>query len=53
MQDFRKLRVWQKAQELSVEIYRYTADFPKDETYGLLENLRRCVLAEKDPPECG
>jgi four helix bundle protein len=45
MQDFRKLRVWHKAQELSVEIYKYTAGFRKDETYGLRGQLRRASVS--------
>ena len=40
MQDFRKLRVWQRAQELCVDLYRYTAEFPSEERFGLIAQLR-------------
>lgn len=43
MQDFRKLRVWQRAHGLTVEIYRVTRAFPKDELYGLTSQLRRAA----------
>ena len=41
MQDFRKLRVWQRAQELCVQVYQYSADFPVEERYGMSSQLRK------------
>lgn len=41
MQDFRNLRVWQKAHELALLTYRITADFPKDEIFGLRHSMRK------------
>ena len=35
MQPFRKLVVWQKAHQLTLDLYRHTAKFPSDERYGL------------------
>jgi four helix bundle protein len=40
-QDFRTLRVWQVAHTLTLEIYRVTANFPRDELYGLTSQVRR------------
>jgi four helix bundle protein len=45
MQDFHKLRVWQQAQELCVEIYRFTSDFPREERYGVTGQVRRSAVA--------
>jgi four helix bundle protein len=45
MQDFRKLRVWNMAQDLSVRIYEYSTCFPRDETYGLRGQLRRASVS--------
>ena len=45
MQDFRKLIVWQRAQETCVEIYELTADFPPQERYGLTSQLRRAAVS--------
>lgn len=41
MQDFRKLKVWQKAHQLTLSTYKITKLFPKVETYGLTSQLRR------------
>lgn len=41
MQDFRKLKAWQKAHGLTLDIYRTTASFPREEMYGLTSQLRR------------
>ena len=41
MQDFKSLKVWEKAHGLTLEIYRYTKDFPKEELYSLINQLRR------------
>jgi four helix bundle protein len=41
MQDFRKLLVWQKAHELALFTYRITAEFPKEELFGLRNTLRK------------
>lgn len=41
MQDFQKLLVWQKAHELALLTYRLTADFPRDELFGLRNSLRK------------
>ena len=41
MKDFRELKVWQKAHQLTLAVYRVTADFPRQELYGLTSQLRR------------
>ena len=41
MRDFRQIRVWEKAHQLTLEIYKVTAHFPKEELYGLTSQLRR------------
>ena len=41
MRDFRNLKVWQKAHELTLVVYRKTRGFPRDELYGLTSQLRR------------
>jgi four helix bundle protein len=38
---FRELNVWRKAHLLTLEIYRVTAGFPRDERFGLTGQLRR------------
>jgi four helix bundle protein len=42
---FRNLVVWQKAYEMTLEIYRITKRFPKSETYGLISQIQRAVMS--------
>jgi len=39
--EFKDLRVWGEAKDLVLEIYKVTEQFPKTETYGLADQLRR------------
>ena len=41
MKDFKSLAVWQKAHQLTLDIYKATIDFPKQELYGLTSQIRR------------
>lgn len=41
MQDFKNLKVWQKAHELALFTYQITAEFPKEELFGLRNTLRK------------
>lgn len=41
MQDFKNLKVWQKAHELGPFTYKITVDFPKEELFGLRNTLRK------------
>ena len=41
MRDFRELKVWGKAHQLTLAIYRATSTFPKEELYGLTSQIRR------------
>ena len=44
-QDAQDLKVWQRAIDLTVCIYRLTQSFPKEETYGLISQLRRASVS--------
>ena len=43
MRDFRKLKVWEKAHQLTLQVYRITKNFPSDERFGLTVQLRRAA----------
>jgi four helix bundle protein len=45
MQDFRNLRVWQKAHHLTLDIYKSSATFPREELYGLTSQMRRASVS--------
>ena len=42
---YRDIKAWQKAIELVVEIYSSTRNFPKEEVYGLANQLRRAAVS--------
>jgi four helix bundle protein len=42
VKDFRSLKVWEKAHQLTLEVYRATNRFPREELYGLTSQMRRC-----------
>jgi four helix bundle protein len=41
VKDFRQLKVWEKAHQLTLDIYRVTVHFPRAEAYGLTSQIRR------------
>ena len=41
MQNFKSLVVWQDAHTFTLDIYRISKTFPKEEIYGLTSQLRR------------
>jgi len=45
MQDFRDLKVWQKAHALTLAVCRESAQFPREERYGLTSQLRRAAAS--------
>lgn len=42
---FKDLIVWQKSLQLTVDIYSLTAKFPDIEKFGLVSQMRRCVVS--------
>ena len=42
---FRELLVWQRAHEFVLQIYKCTATFPKNESYGLVSQMRRAAVS--------
>ena len=45
VRSFRDLKVWQKAMDLTLVIYRVTQGFPQNETFGLTSQLKRCSVS--------
>jgi len=41
MQNYRALKVWQKAHVFTLDIYKITQTFPKTETYSLVNQMKR------------
>ena len=44
-QSFRDLVVWQRAMQMTFAIYRSTRDFPREELYGLTNQIRRAAVS--------
>ncbi len=45
MRDFKKVKVWEKAHQLVLHVYRSTALFPREEAYGLTSQIRRAAAS--------
>ncbi len=45
IQSFTDLIVWQKAHKFVLQIYRLTNDFPREEKYSLVDQLRRASVS--------
>jgi len=45
VRSFRDLEVWRRAKALAVEIYHVTESFPRQEQYGLTDQIRRAAVS--------
>jgi four helix bundle protein len=45
LRHYRELIAWQRAMDLSVAVYQATSAFPRDEVYGLSNQLRRAAVS--------
>ena len=43
--DYKELQVWHKAMDLVVEIYKISKLLPKEETYGISDQIRRAAVS--------
>jgi four helix bundle protein len=41
MRDYKKYLVWEKSHQLTLDVYRNTNSFPKDEMFGLISQIKR------------
>ncbi len=45
MHNFKNLKVWQKSVDFAVKVYQTTADFPQDEKFGMISQMRRAGIS--------
>jgi len=45
IKSFYELEIWKEAHRLTLEIYRFTKFFPKNEVYGLTSQIRRSAIS--------
>ena len=45
MKNFKELKVWERGHKLTLEIYKVTSSFPREEMYGLTSQMRRACAS--------
>ncbi|WP_460541797.1 four helix bundle protein [Echinicola sediminis] len=45
MHNFRNLKVWQKSVDFAVKVYFTTKEFPNEEKYGMVSQMRRASVS--------
>lgn len=45
MHNYKELKIWQRSVELATLVYSATANFPKQEQYGLTQQMRRAAVS--------
>lgn len=45
MKNFKNLKVWQKGIDLVVSVYKTSKEFPKEELYGLTNQIKRSAVS--------
>ena len=45
MRNYKKVVAWQRADQLTIEVYRVTHRFPREEVYGLTSQVRRAAYS--------
>jgi len=45
VKDFRQLKAWEKSHKLALAIYKATKEFPIEELYGLISQIRRSRMS--------
>jgi four helix bundle protein len=45
VQNFRNLKVWKRAHDLTLDVYSLTQSFPTEETFGLRSQMRRAAAS--------
>ena len=45
MKSFQDMKVWNKAYELVLQVYKVTKQFPQEEKFGLTQQMRRAAVS--------
>jgi hypothetical protein len=45
IKNYQELIIWKKSIDLVIELYKITKNFPKEEVYGLISQIRRAAVS--------
>lgn len=45
MHNFEKLKIWQKAMDIAVQVYEVSALLPDDEKFNLIHQIKKCAVS--------
>ncbi len=45
MQNYKKLKVWERSHKLCLKVYQLTSEFSEEEKYGIISQLRRATVS--------
>ncbi|WP_396157040.1 four helix bundle protein [Flavobacterium sp.] len=45
MHNFEKLKIWQKAMDIAVEVYEVSLLLPNDEKFNLIHQIKKCAMS--------
>jgi four helix bundle protein len=45
MHNFEKLKIWQKAMDIAVEVYEVSLLLPTDERFNLIQQIKKCAVS--------
>ena len=45
MHNFEKLKIWQKAMDIAVEVYEVSSLLPNDEKFNLIHQIKKCAVS--------
>ena len=45
MHNFEKLKIWQKAMDVAVEVYKVSLLLPVDEKFNLIHQIKKCAVS--------
>jgi four helix bundle protein len=45
MHNFQELKIWHKAMDLTVDVYKLSSEFPAEEKYGLTSQIRKSAVS--------
>ncbi|MCX6171578.1 MAG: four helix bundle protein [Flavobacterium sp.] len=45
MHNFEKLKIWQKAMDIAIEVYEVSLLLPSDEKFNLIHQIKKCAIS--------